>query len=451
MKQIFLSSILIFGFFISRAQQKVIDKVVATVGGELILLSELEEQYAMMEDQSGPLPDGFRCNILSQVMGTKLLLNQAKLDSILVSDGEVEQQLNARIERILTYMNNDVNQFEDYYGQSVNDVKEQFREDLKSQLLVERMRSQVIQSITVTPSEVKAFFEKIPKDSLPYFNSEVEIGEIVHKPVVNEFEKAKAINRLDSLRKLIISGEVTFEEMARKFSDDGSAPMGGDLGWAKRGKFVPEFEAAAYKLEKDSISPVVESEFGFHLIQLLERRGNSILTRHILIRPDITDNDIELARLRLDSVRQLIQADSFSFSMAVKLFSDDKVQSFNNDGRMVNNVSGNTFFETGDLDPDIYFTIDTMDIGELSAPFEFNDPRGENAFRLVQLQSRTEPHKANLKQDYAKILKAAKDSKQNEYISEWIVDKVGSTFLEIDGMFNGCPNLDTWRNKPIKP
>ena len=433
------------------AQKQVIDKVIATVGGELILLSEIEEQHAMMEDQNPTLPEGVRCNILAQVMGAKLLLNQAKLDSILVTDGEVESQLDARIERILAYMNNDVGQFEAYYGQTVNEVKEQFREDLKNQLLVERMRSQVIQSITVTPSEVKEFFNQIPRDSLPYFNSEVEIGEIVYRPQVNEEQKSIAIALLDSIRNEIISGKAKFEEMAGTYSDDGSARIGGDLGWTKRGKFVQEFEAAAYKLEPNEISEVVETEFGYHLIQMLERRGNTINVRHILVKPEITDKDLEAARMHLDSVRTLVSTDSVSFSIAVKMFSDDKEQSYNNDGRMVNPTTGNTFFEIGDLDPDIYFTIDTMKIEQVSAPFEFSDPRGETAYRIVQLQSRTAPHRANLEQDYAKILKAAKESKQGSFINEWIEEKVSSTYLNIDRMYDGCPNLDSWKKKEAKP
>ncbi len=433
------------------AQKQVIDKVIATVGGELVLLSEIEEQHALMQDQNSNLPEGVRCNILAQIMGSKLLLNQAKLDSILVADAEVETQLNARIERILTYMNNDVSQFEAYYGQTVNEVKEQVREDMKNQLLVERMRNSVIQSITVTPSEVKDFFNRIPNDSLPYFNSEVEIGEIVYRPKVNENQKNIAINLLDSIRNLIITEQATFEEMAQTFSDDGSARAGGDLGWTKRGKFVQEFEAAAYNLDKDEISEVTETEFGYHIIQLQERRGNTIRVRHILIKPEITDADLEAAEMHLDSIRNLVSTDSMTFSVAVKLFSDDNEQSYNNDGRMVNPASGNTFFEIGDLDPDIYFTIDTMEVGQVSAPFEFTDPRGETGYRIVQLQSQTAPHRANLEQDYAKIVKAAKDSKQSGFIGTWIEEKVSSTYLNIDAMYDGCPNLENWRKKETKP
>ncbi|MCB0588184.1 MAG: peptidylprolyl isomerase, partial [Phaeodactylibacter sp.] len=300
------------------AQREVIDKVVATIGGELVLLSEVEEQHALMEAQSGVLPEGARCNIMDQLMASKLLINQAKLDSIEVSDEEVEAQLDARIERILGFMNNDVAQFEAYYGQTINEVKSQFREDLKNQILADRMRSQVMASVTVTPSEVKKFFSSIPADSLPYFNSEVEVGEIVYKPKVNPEERKKTIEKLESIRQRILDGE-DFADLASKYSDDGSARGGGDLGWAKRGKYVPEFEAAAFKLEQNEISPVVESEFGFHIIQMLERRGNSIHVRHILIKPELTDEDLEKAEAHLDSVRQLLMADSLTFSQAVKL------------------------------------------------------------------------------------------------------------------------------------
>lgn len=296
------------------AQREVIDKVVATIGGELVLLSEVEEQFALMEAQSGVLPEGARCNIMDQLMASKLLVNQAKLDSLEVSDEEVEAQLDARIERILSFMNNDVAQFESYYGQTINEVKAQFREDLKSQILADRMRSQVMASVTVTPSEVKKFFNSIPLDSLPYFNSEVEVGEIVYKPKINEEERQKTIEKLESIRQRILDGE-DFAELASKFSDDGSARGGGDLGWARRGKYVPEFEAAAFKLEKEELSPVIESEFGFHIIQMLERRGNSIHVRHILIKPEITDADLEKAKVHLDSVRQFLLSDSLSFSL----------------------------------------------------------------------------------------------------------------------------------------
>ncbi len=428
------------------AQREVIEKVIANVGSEYVLLSELEEQYALLKErQGGKIPKDARCFILDNILTQKLLVNQAKLDSVEVTDDEVEAQLNARIDQILEYMGGDITQFEDYYGQTVSEVKEAFRDDLRSQLLSDRMRSEVMQNIKVTPSEVKAFFKRIPRDSLPYFNSEVEVGEIVYKPKVNEEERQKAINKLESLRKRIVEGGEKFEEIARTYSDDfASARIGGDLGWTKRGKFVPAFEAAAYKLNEGEISEVVESEFGFHLIQLIGRRGNTINTRHILVKPEITNADLDLAKAKLDTVRMLILNDSISFSAAVKRYGYDQVQSYNNDGKMINPATGNTFFEIGDLEPDIYFALDTMKVGGVSKPFSFTDPRGETYFRVIQLQSRTEPHVASLQKDYSKIQTATIEEKRSTFLSEWIEQKVHSTYIRVSEAYHGCPNIDKW-------
>lgn len=433
------------------AQRQVLDKMVATVGGEITLLSEVEEQYAYAKAQrnGAAVPPEARCMLVEQILVNKLLLNQAKLDSIEVKEEEVESQLTARLERILSYMNNDLKQFEEYYGQTVNEVREQFREDLRNNLLIERMRTKIMSDVSVTPSEVKDFFRRIPKDSLPYFSSEVEVGEIVHKVPVNKEQKRVTMAKLEDIRKRIVDGKEDFAALAQKFSDDGSARGGGDLGWAKRGKYVTEFEAAAYKLEDQEVSPVIETQFGFHIIQMLGRRGNSIHVRHILIRPEITDEDVELGRKHMDTVRTLLLTDSLSFSRAVKKFSDKNVQSFNNDGRMVNPNSGNTFYEVGDLDPDIYFAIDTMKLNSVSKPIEFRDDGGDYFFRLVKLMSRTTPHKANLAQDYAKIQKAAVESKRNEIVNKWVEDRILKTFILIDRNYEECKNLNPWMKENV--
>ena len=427
------------------AQSSIIDQVVARIGGEYILLSELEEQYALAASQSNEeLPAEARCQIMDQLLISKLLYNQSKLDSIEVGDGEVEQQLNARIDRILSYMQGDINQFEDYYGQSITATKEQFREDLREQLAVERIRGGVVREVTVTPAEVKKFFADIPNDSLPYFNSEVEVGEIVVKPEANEETEAATVAKLTDIATRIDSAEFTFEEAAKKYSQDGSAQAGGDLGWTKRGKFVPEFEAAAYNLNPGETSEVVKTEFGYHLIKLQERRGNTIRVSHILLRPEVTEADIEQSVRLLDSVANLVRVDTFSFSYAVKRYGFDKVQSYNNDGRMTNPASGNTFYEIGDLDPEIYFAIDTLETGSISSVIPFRGVTGDEMLRVVQLQGRSAPHRATLAQDYSKIQVATKQSKQQQYLSDWIEEKVGSTFISIDERYHGCPAVQDW-------
>jgi len=424
--------------FIGQCQKEIIDDIIAKVGGEIILLSEIEEQYALATAQQGTVPPDAKCNILDNLLSQKLIINQAKLDSIVISEEEVETQLDARIDRILAYMNNDVNQFEAYYGQSISEVKSEFREDLKSQILAERMQGTILGGVSITPKEVKAFFKSIPVDSLPYFNSEVEIAEIIYKPQVNKTEKKKAKDKIKELRDRIVAGE-KFEELAAIFSDDiGSGKKGGNLGWAKRNSYVPEFEAAAYKLEKGELSTIIETEYGYHIMELIERRGNTINLRHILIKPEITEADYILAEQVLDSIRNLVNIDTLNFGKAVTKFSDKNQQSYNNSGNVVNPKTGNTFFEIGDLEPDVYFAIDTLAVDEVTQPISFQSQTGEKLYKIVRLLSRSEPHKANLKTDYSRIQKAALESKKNEFISSWVQDKVGTTYIEIDDFYEEC-------------
>jgi peptidyl-prolyl cis-trans isomerase SurA len=433
------------------AQHELLDKVVAKIGDEYILLSEIEEQFASAKDQKADLPANYRCMIFDQILVNKLILNQAKIDSVLAKDEDVETQLTARFEKILDYMGGNLEQFVQYYGQTPEAMKEQMRDDMRDQLIVEKMRGKILSDIMVTPSEVRTFFSNIPKDSLPYFNQEVEIAEIVLKPKFNDVEKEKAKKQLDELRDQIVNGKKPFEELAKKFSQDpGSGREGGDLGWAKRGKFVPEFEAQAFRLEEGGLSQVFESDFGFHILQLIERRGNNIHCRHILIKPEMTDADFEKAKTTLDSVRLAILKDSLNFSYAVKTYSDKNTQSYHSDGRMTNPASGNNSFETRDLDPDTYFAADTMKVGRISAPIEVTAQSGERYYRVVKLLAKSSPHKANLSQDYNKIHSAAVESKKNDRIMKWIDEKSQNTYISIDPMFKYCPNLEKW-GKRAKP
>lgn len=421
----------------------VIDKVVAGVGQEIILLSEVEEQFAYANSRSAKVPADYRCNILQELLIQKLLINQARIDSIVVTEEEVQSQVDARFDRIVAQMGGDESRFEEFYGVPVNIMREQISNDMKNQLVAERMQQGVIATVKVTPAEVKDFFAAIPKDSLPYFSSEVEIRELVLKPKVNATQRQIALDKALDIRKRLVEGKEEFDVLAKKFSEDpGSALAGGDLGFVKRGTFVPEFEASAYNLDKDELSEIVESPFGFHVIQLLERRGNSIHTRHILIKPDITKEDLLATKLQLDSIKKEIEADRLTFSAAVKKFGDKNTQSFNNDGRVTNPKSGNTFYELADLDTDIYFAIDPLEAGKLTAPIEFKDDSGDKFYRLIRLESRSKPHKANLKTDYSKIQTACLEQKKAGYMSNWMAEKSLTTYLQIDADFEkDCPNL----------
>lgn len=420
-----------FGMFQLQAQRQ-IDRVAAVVGNEVILVSDIEAQFKLMESQSGGnLPENGRCIIFNQLLGNALILAEADKDSVVVSEVEVEAQLDARIGQILGMMNNNPDQFKTYYGKTPEEVKNEMRDDMRKQLVLQRMKGNIMQNISITPKEVQRFFDKIPKDSLPFFNSEVELGEIVIKPKVNKAEDTKARELAEDLRRQLVEEEADFAELARKFSDDpGSAINGGDLGITKRGDFVMEFEAAAYQLDKMEISGVVKSEYGYHIIQLLERLGNNIHTRHILIKPEITAKDEELAMNKIDSIRSLILLDSLTFSQAIQRFSeedDSKTQA----GTMMNPQTRQPYWELGDLDPKVYFAIDGLKEGDISNPIEYQTPFGETQYRIVHIRNRTKPHVANLGDDYSRIRDAATEEKRSRYIQDWVNGKIEKNYVEI--------------------
>ena len=428
------------------AQNEILDRVVAQVGGEYILESEIDEFYRMEQNQRKNVDPSFKCAILENLLLQKLLTNQAKIDSVEVSNDQVENQLNARIDRVLAYLNNDVAQFESYYGKSVSEMKDDLREDLKNQLMSEEIRNKIVASITVTPEEVKEYFRNIPTDSIPYYNAEVEYSELIFYPKINKIERQKVLDKLGSLRNRIVEQGESFEELAKKFSEDGSAANGGDLGWSKRGNFVPEFEAAVFNLEEGQVSQIIESEFGFHLIRLDQRRGNTFKARHILIKPQITNADKENALRSLDSITNLINTDVYSFTEAVRKFGNKNFPSYSNGGRAINQNTGTNYFEISDLEPDVYFTLDTMKIGQISQPIEFTDPYGEKAYKIVYLTARSEPHRASLKTDFSRLKDDAIAIKRNETLLNWVEEKQHNTFITIQPEFISlCPNIGSWR------
>lgn len=430
---------------------EILDKVVATIGGEFILLSDVEGQYAYIAQSGNDVTEEAKCQILEGIIGQKLMVHQSRLDSIQVTAAEVDAQLDFRFDQVLQQMKGDEAFFQEYYNATVDQMKARMRDDQREQILAERMQRTLIQKVAITPEEVKAFYHSIPTDSLPFLNAEVEIGELVIKPKVNATEYQNALDKISRIREQIVAGE-DFAELAKKYSDDpGSASNGGDLGFAKRGIFAPEFEATAFSLAENEISEAVETDFGFHIIENLGRRGNYINARHILVRPAITQNDFDLAQALGDSIRTLILADSMIFEQAVRRFGFEDAQSFSNNGRMKNPATGNNFFETADIKPpDIYFAIEPLEVNEISEPIELKMPNGDTVFKLFQLQSKTKPHRANLKEDYSRIQQYAKESKKNEYLADWLEKRYNDTYITVNDIYGKCPNLNQWV-KEVKP
>lgn len=429
--------------FVFQGYTQLVDKVIAKVGSEYILLSEIEEEFAYAKSKDPDVSDDIKCVILDNMIAQKLVIYHAKIDSVEITDAEVETQLDYRFESVLRQMNGDEAFFEEYYGASVAEMKERYRDDQKHKILAEKMQHKLISEIEITPKEVEKFFKNVPSDSLPYFKSEMEISEIVSLPLVNDVERQKALDKIKILREKVVNGTETFADVATKNSQDpGSAARGGDLGFAKRGVYVPEFEATVFSLAKDEISDIIETEFGYHFIQLIERRGNSVRARHVLIKPEITQADLDKTKVLLDSVRQLITIDSLSFENAVKKYSVKSVPSYANGGRVKNQNSNNTFFAADDLDPDTYFAIYDLKPGAISKPMLITMPDGKKAYRLIQLNSTSKPHKANLKEDFDKISNFAKESKKNEYFLNWLKTKRTETYIYTDPLFSYCKTVE---------
>lgn len=441
----FIFFLLLISQFSFGQDKKLVDKIIAQVGAEIVLLSDVETEFQYYKAQNTTVDPNAKCMILEQILAQKLLIDQAKLDSIEVPEDQVENQLDLRMEGVLKKMGGDEVLFQQYYGKSVSEMKNIYRDDIHNSIMAEMMQDKLMQDINITPTEVYDFFNNIPADSLPYFNSEVEISQILLAPQVNETEKSKAFEKIKNIKTQLENGE-PFENLAKKYSDDpGSGSKGGDLGWVKRGTFVPKFEAAAYTLKKNEISDIVESEYGYHIIQLLERRGNTIHTRHILVKPSIISEDMKNAEKKLDSIRTLIAKDSMKFEDAVKKYSDPKSMSFSNNGRMTNPASQTTFFQMNELQPDVYFAIESLKENEMTSVMETNNEMGETRYQIIKLNTKTNPHRANLKQDYSKIQSYAKNSKKNEYINNWVENKIKNVYMNIDTTYSqSCPNILKW-------
>ena len=432
----------------SFAQSSNADKVIAIVGDNIILNSEVEIQYyQQLQNAAGaPLGEDVRCRILDNLMLDKMFLAQANLDSLTVSQDEIDGELDRRVKYFMS-MFGSKEKMEEYYGKSVLEMKEDFTDDIKNQLLSDKMKGKIFTGLKVSPQEVKEFFAKIPKDSIPYFNSELQIGQIVMYPKITDEEKATARTKIEKIRK-DIEGGADFSLQAILYSEDpGSASDGGNLGIIERGELVPEFEAVAYKLEEHKLSEIVETPFGYHLIMVDEKRGNKLKLRHILIKPKTSYTDLVNVKNKIDSIQHELSVDSMSFKEAVTGYSDDET-SKTNAGLITNPKTQSTYFEKADVDGTLIFTLDRMKVGSYSEvlPYSFTDKTGEKkeGYRIVYLKSESKPHKASLDTDYSKIQSAAKQKKQHELLDRWISLNKSHAFIKVDDQYKNCEQMKKW-------
>jgi peptidyl-prolyl cis-trans isomerase SurA len=427
----------------------IVDQVVAVVGGNIILLSDVENeyiQYLLQGNTSGG--SGLRCRIIEELLFQKLLLNQAELDSVVVTDKQVDNELERRMRYFISQIGSK-EKLEDYFGKSIIEIKEDMRERIHDHLMIQEVQAKITSDVKVTPSEVYEFYNKIPEDSLPLVNSEYEIVQIIKKPPVSNEEIAAIKAKLNDLRDRIIKGE-DFATMANLYSmDPGSMTKGGDLGLVGRGETYPEFEAAAFSLKPGEVSPVIKSESGYHIIQLVERKGEFVHVRHILIIPQPTVTDLAKAKKDIEHIAAMIQSDSITFEDAAAKYSDDPTK--NNNGLLTNQYSGTSLFDPTEIDPNVFFIVDKLKVGEMSAPAIYTDETDQRqAYRLLYLKSRTSPHKANLKDDYPKIQNLVLMYKQNDEINKWIKKKSEATFIKISPDYLNCDFQYEW-NPTVEP
>lgn len=412
----------------------VIDKIIVKVDNYIVLKSELERSF--LQVQSSGDYNTTKCQVLEGLVLNKLMVAKAEIDSVIVEDDMIERQLDMRMKGVVAQAGGDPEKLEEAFGKSMEEIKEDLRDQVEEQLVVDRMQGTITEEITVTPSEVKRFFKNIPQDSLPYFSTEVEIGQIVKKPVISAEEKERIENFLMKIRGEALDDGIDFQVLAGRHSDGPTGPRGGNLGDVERGQMVPEFEAAALKLKNGEISLPVETEFGFHIIQMVDRRGNIYNARHILIQPKFVEADFEIASHFLDSIKNLIQNDTLSFDKVAKEFSDDKETSSN--GGFIRDASGSNRISVSELDPGLFFTMDTMQIGSISDPMKFTMADGKEAMRIIYYKSKLKPHQANLDQDYQKIYMAAMSAKKSKQMSDWFKDAKNEVFIEIDPEYENC-------------
>ena len=422
--------------------QELLDGIVVKVDNQIVLRSDVELIYAQEVARAAgkPLPPELKCKILQSLVLNKLMLARAEVDSVTVED----KQVNSEVERRMAYFVQQIGsekRLEEQYGKTLKSLKEDLRPQIKEQLTQQKMQETITGKVAVTPREVAQYFTRIPKDSLPYFSTEVEVGQIVVPAQVNDKAKQAAIAKLNDLRAQILAG-ADFATLAKQYSEDpGSAKEGGYLGSFKRGELVPEYEAASMKLEPGQMSPVVQSQFGFHLIQFIERKGNTYSTRHILLKPETGAADISTSAKLLTRLRRQILSDSLTFAKAAKDNSTDK-QSANNGGLLANRADGGSRLPLDKLDPAIFFTIDTMKVGHITPPLRYRTDDGKDAMRILWLKSNTAPHQANLQDDYQKIAAAALNEKKNKALDEWFAKNRGTVYLEVAPEYAQCKVLD---------
>jgi peptidyl-prolyl cis-trans isomerase SurA len=427
-----------------------LDKIVVIVGDHIALHSDINQLLNEYKAQDPEYGDTMECSLVENTITKFILCEKAAKDSISISDEEVEATLDNRL-RYMMQMYGSQETLEATLGKSTLQIKDEYRRFFHDQLLAQRMQGNVVSAVKVSPAEVRAYFNNIPKDSLPTFPSMIEVGQIVLKPIANKEVEDYTKQQLLDLRKQLVDESADFETLASIYSQDpGSKNLGGKLGDVSRDELVPEFAAAAFKLQNGELSMPVKSPYGFHLIQMLQRKGEKASIRHILIKPTITSGDIELCQQKLDSIKTLITSGKITFADAVNKFSQDDMTKMSA-GMFVNQQTGSSVLAAEELPADVIALIGNLKAGEYSEVVVFDAATGapinnatkneDKQSRFVYIKNITEPHVADLELDFSRIQKAALEDKSGRYLNDWLEARNNEFYIFIDPNYNNCSTV----------
>ncbi len=441
---LFLSFIFINALY-AQPQKVVADKIIAKVGDKIILHSDIEnaiEDYKR-QGQEAELPPNPECAFLQGQLIQKTLVLQSQIDSLTINDEDLDALLDNQIRGFIRYYGSQ-EMLEQIAGKSVFQIKEDLREDFKERQLSDKERAKILENVKITPTEVQQYFDKIPKDSLKFYESELEVAEIVMHPKANKEVEDYVTSQLYDMKKQVESGQKKFDVLARLYSDDPAAKEnGGQYSLNKNDKnWDPAFFAAAFKLKEGQISPVIKSKFGLHIIQMVSRAGDDAVVRHILKIPPVTDVEIKATIEKLDSIRTKINAGTISFSEGVALYSDDDNSKLI--GGYIATPDGSTTLTIDEMDKDLVSILKDLKTGVISEPQVFTDDRGIKAVRLLYIKSRTQPHRENMQDDYNKIAQRALENKKTHVLQQWFKDHIPQFYIYVDPSFKGCSTLSDW-------
>ncbi len=428
---------------ITQAQDNVVDEVVWVVGDEAILKSDVENMRLQMQYEGEQMSGDPYCVIPEQIAIKKLFLHQAKLDSIAVSDAHAIQAADQWINYVMGRIGSKEKMEEYFINKPLEKIREERIEFEKEQATIEQVQEKLVGEVKMTPSEVRKYYAQLPKDSLPFIPTTVEVQIITLEPKIpiEEIDQIKA--RLRDFSEKVNSGEAKFSTLARLYSEDSSAPQGGELGFKGKGTFVPEFAAVAFSLtDPNKVSKVVETEYGYHIIQLIEKRGDRVNCRHILLKPKVSEKELNATIHKLDSIDNDIKSGKFTFEEAATYLSYDK-DTRNNKGLMVNSDRSSVYnrtskFEMQELPVEVGRVVETMKPGEISAPFVMLNSKQKEVVAIVKLKSRVEQHKANLSDDYQILKSVVESRKKQEIIDQWIAKKQKDTYIRINDNWKNC-------------